>query len=740
MISETNDRPQGDAGVSLPSRVIRRACVYCRIRKIRCDNNSPCSNCQRAKTECRVAPRVPQQKRSRVLISSQYEKKIDQLDQRLEKVAHLVERLGDVSPSLPEHIIPQSRGLSLESSTVLSLNSTQTTPEANVNLRNQPDKSKLPLPKDITASGREPRSVMHGESSLTAQSSFANNFLIKSIESDRECGLGTGLNEELSKLRQIVDAFKRTPLSQELTYRHAMPTPPSRRDDYKLPPIETAVAIIQSTQGHFWSQGFHQLLGSESLSDICLKVYFSDHYTESDFIILNAALLLFSFDFNTDDGEEASSQDQNSNCQGFYFLCRRNLETAISRLSLFPPATHETVLALVMSATYAIDVSKPALAWRLTSTASHMSYMLGFHTRLEGTEKSSNVLNKHGRLFWILYLLDKQLSLRLGYSSTIQDRDITVPFPADTQLPATPAMEYWKNTIKLANIAGRIYEDLYSPVSLSLAADERSSRSFKLAQEMHVNVVDAMRVIQLWSSHCGDLDGCLIKFMALSDDVIRQSMITLIHRAVLAPQDSGSAFTEDCIKSARVTLQSHEACVATLIDKPRYLLIYFQWSILFAPFIPFIVLFCHVITTGDTGDLARMQSFVASVRTAGDRSTEIAKLYRLFDVFCSVARRYNDVRPAINPPQLEEQMRISSCLVELGLQAEASQTSSRIRDGLDENDGLLLSGASDLGLASQMADDGAIDHSNHSLLLGNWLSFNQHMSILADDELEFWWK
>lgn len=43
--------------------------------------------------------------------------------------------------------------------------------------------------------------------------------------------------------------------------------------------------------GHFWCEGFNKLLTSDSLSDICLKIYFTDQYTEAEFIILNAALL-----------------------------------------------------------------------------------------------------------------------------------------------------------------------------------------------------------------------------------------------------------------------------------------------------------------------------------------------------------------------------------------------------------------------------------------------------------------
>lgn len=141
-------------------------------------------------------------------------------------------------------------------------------------------------------------------------------------------------------------------------------------------------------------------------------------------------------------------------------------------------------------------------------------------------------------------------------------------------------------------------------------------------------------------------------------------------------------------------------------------------TILFAPFIPFIVLFCHVVATGDGDDFNRMQSFVASIRAAGETSTAVSKLHRLFDVFCSVAQRFNDVRWAINTPQQEEQMRLNSCLVELRLQTETSQ-------GSDERGGFQSSAPSDnMGFTN----NGTADWTGEGSPLGNWVSLNQHMS------------
>lgn len=61
---------------------------------------------------------------------------------------------------------------------------------------------------------------------------------------------------------------------------------------------------------------------------------------------------------------------------------------------------------------------------------------------------------------------------------------------------------------------------------------------------------------------------------------------------------------------------------------------------LFAPFIPFIVVFCHVIETRDEADIARLGAFVASIQPAAAASDAAAKLHRLLQVLHGVAARW----------------------------------------------------------------------------------------------------
>lgn len=63
-------------------------------------------------------------------------------------------------------------------------------------------------------------------------------------------------------------------------------------------------------------------------------------------------------------------------------------------------------------------------------------------------------------------------------------------------------------------------------------------------------------------------------------------------------------------------------------------------AILISPFVPFIVMFCNVITTSNRDDLARLEEFVASLRPLSSYSQSIDRLHTLCSVLGTVARLY----------------------------------------------------------------------------------------------------
>lgn len=79
-----------------------------------------------------------------------------------------------------------------------------------------------------------------------------------------------------------------------------------------------------------------------NFSDICLQVYFSDTFSETDLIIVNAGLYSLFKDYSSH-----VSAEQKDTYLGYAHTCRANLETALSDLPLHLPATSDAVTALI---------------------------------------------------------------------------------------------------------------------------------------------------------------------------------------------------------------------------------------------------------------------------------------------------------------------------------------------------------------------------------------------------------
>jgi hypothetical protein len=123
-------------------------------------------------------------------------------------------------------------------------------------------------------------------------------------------------------------------------------------------------------------------------------------------------------------------------------------------------------------------------------------------------------------------------------------------------------------------------------------------------------------------------------------------MKTLIHRAYSVLDRSSTVFTQPCIASAREALACHQSCPVVLAGvHSGFLTSYLGWFIFLRPFLPFIVLFYHVVETGDRDDLRRMKQFVDSMRPLSPDGPDAAMRHRqMFQTFHDVALRYVELK------------------------------------------------------------------------------------------------
>ncbi|KAK7699663.1 hypothetical protein SLS64_011436 [Diaporthe eres] len=370
-------------------------------------------------------------------------------------------------------------------------------------------------------------------------------------------------------------------------------------------------------------------------SDICLQVYFSETFSEMDFIIVNAGLYSLFGDYS----HHVPSEEKHTYL-GHADTCLVNLETTLSSLPLHLPATSDAVTALLFGAWHAIELSKPYLSWALSNKASELCQTLNYH-RMPDTDNGDDAKFKKF-LFWTNYFLDKSLSLRLGRASTIPDWDITTYRPSTSDPCKEPGMAYYVLWVESARCQGNIYQLLYSPEAVAQPDYVRQARAQLLVDNLRTLEGATQETHKKWIQISKENAGKdLMDFFATSDDILRLSLLTLVLRA--APQAAGASttFSPGCTEAARAALHRHQDCMA-IIEKSSvdFLPTYVHWTLLFAPFIPFIVVFCQVIETQDKADLDRLGAFVASIQPATASSDAAAKLHRLFQVLHGVAARY----------------------------------------------------------------------------------------------------
>ncbi|OAL20934.1 hypothetical protein AYO20_11461 [Fonsecaea nubica] len=518
----------------------------------------------------------------------------------------------------------------------------------------------------------EAEATLEGPTSLIGHSRMAIGFLDMVAGVDRRKGFDFDTGELLNTLNQIVQALRMQDESPPGD-RPATAGLPSHRNAEGMPPIAASVAAIRNAQ---------------------------------DYIILNAAL-----SYHEDSPSSRTFAEYKSTCLG-------NLETALSALPLHIPPSTEMTLALILGAVHAVDLLRPFWAWTLVSAAYNIAYVLGCHLGRPRLAEWCDNSNPSGMLFWVIYFLEKTLSLRLGRCSTIADGEITVMLPG-----GSPGFDYARSMVKLAQLSGKIYEKLYGVQARAAYRAQGTLPVRELSQELDEISQRSQKALQEWRLTGPSNDWRqVIDFLYASDNVLLHSMQTLIHRTVSAPStvSSSTSLTAECIASAREALACHQSCPAVLAGvQSAFLSSYISWFIMLRPFTPFIVLFCHVLETGNQEDLGRMHRFIASMESVSPGSDAARKHQRLFQVFHDVALRYTQLKTtsalAHGDGGLHVSDEIGSCLTAMGFELP-SEVTGGCNSG---NDTSLLLGVAD---AAQPLD---VDLSTAELLY--WFQVNQQM-------------
>ncbi|KAL6405649.1 hypothetical protein AUP68_11029, partial [Ilyonectria robusta] len=621
----SDDVPQGDIPDNPPTST-PRACDACRLRKIRCGRNFPCSQCVQTKIPCVYTDRRPKEKSTRILLSANYERKIDTLDRRLEQVTLLLQEIKTNLPSTISGSLPptQSKEASPEGTTIY-----------------RPSVPSIPIVLNDTVQATLHSFIVEGESSLAANAVFAHEFLQNFLHTNILEGASLEMNQSLEALQHIVDGFKQKTAATEMHYSKARHIQRPTLPDIKLPPIEKTVSLIRRCKSPTaelseMSTWIFEITPLKDFPETCLRIYVSEDCSDADILTANYGM----FHFYLQQSQTTSSSAEREETASYAEMCRENLETTLSNLSLHLPATSSMISALLLGAYYSVEISKPWLAWTLTCKASELCQRLGYNRLSSMTSDTTEDQEYKQLLFWRIYHLDKSLSLRLGRSSSVQDEDVTVPIPPVEGLGTRPLSAFVSMWIRTARCQGNIYQMLYSPDSIKMpncVRRHRVSALVKDLEEIRLWQVSIQWIEQAYSA----IGEGMVKFISASDDVLRLSLLTLVYRASPPSEGSHTIFIPECIEAARATLRRHRDCMSFVESAhSRYFPPYLHMTLLSVPFVPFIILFCHVIESHDMSDVASLHDFLASIEPAPKVSEAAAEMYRLLQVLYSVALRY----------------------------------------------------------------------------------------------------
>ncbi|KAL5693630.1 hypothetical protein EMGR_004630 [Emarellia grisea] len=687
-----------------------RACDQCRLRKVRCDKRSPCSNCRSAGIVCRStgAGQKPKEDRRRVLISS-HEKKIDSIEERL---GNIEEVLLELKSSLARnsntsepcyHVTPVSKQMSPDSSAFAS--------------------------NTTAALEHESGTGFEGNSSLAAHSAYASAFLETVVSRSAPQVSTPKINAALAALRQMVNMQSQPPgtSSKDVPLLNQKSCRDSNLRDLVMPPIEVILPILRQIKENLplTFACYFPFLSVDDFIQKCREVYFAtEDYSDATFMVVNCGLYHIFLEYSFLEESPRIRDDY----QKYIQLCRKNFETVLANLPLLMPARPELIEALTLGAIHAIETSKPSFAWTLTSNAARLCQNLGYHRSSSMSQFSDSEKVKALSLFLCVYCLDKSLSLRLGRASSIQDFDIIITIPEDLGGPRVD--EPWRTMyhlwVKTAEIQGKVYEQLYSPAALSRPERERLFCARQLASEMEVAVMEPFKELERSSRPLSEAEDFLIK----SDEV---------SRAVPASGTSTTTFVPECIETARAALESHQACMTRLRESTEAMKCsYLHWSILCSPFVPFIVIFCHVIETSAREDLARLEDFVASLGPNCFLSEAITKLHSLCQVLSNIATLYVEARAHA---QLQENQDLASVgqefdtyLSALGLAPASGVGGFRWTTAVSDS----LAARSMPGLGNGMEGHDLPAGVIPQTQLGSWFSGNQHMMGLLEEDMTLW--
>ncbi|OLN85001.1 putative transcriptional regulatory protein C530.05-like protein 6 [Colletotrichum chlorophyti] len=490
-------------------RRIARACDMCRKKKIKCDGKLPaCSHCINYKTDC-VFTQV--EKKRNPPKGAKY---IEGLENRLGRMENLLRLSGllgedddaDTDLGTLEKRLAEKQQRSRQVSQAVSdpTSPLQATPGQNET--DSTPHSAITSPEPTKDSGKEPRdgdkrkasvsdekeqeevealsemmcSLVTNQSGETRYIGSSSGFSIFSPKGIQWVNEKTGDDSFQAMISEVsIDDHKWTAWKPEVfsdLFRRPIFRP--------LPPKAEALSLLKDYFENF--NCMFPLFHQPTFMHLVERQYSDDPYDGTGWwASLNCALAIahrlrvMSNLVPQEEDEKAWGYIKNA-LGTFAELTMRNTDLL-------------SVQALLGMALFMQGTPNPQPTFLLVATAIRLAHSIGLHKRGTGFNLNPIEIEQRKRVFWIAYMLDKDLCLRAGRPPAQDDDDVNVDLPdADPEdnignIPLADGkgkMNLFRVMCEFATIESKVYSRLYSTKATKQSDGELLNTIGELDQEL----------------------------------------------------------------------------------------------------------------------------------------------------------------------------------------------------------------------------------------------------------------
>ncbi|KAH8652373.1 fungal-specific transcription factor [Xylariales sp. PMI_506] len=482
-------------------RRIARACDMCRKKKIKCDGKLPsCTHCVNYKTEC-VFTQV-EKKRS----PPKGAKYIEGLENRLSRMENLLRLSGllgedDDMTDLAtlEKRLAEKHGQNRQ---VAGLMSEPTSPSQATSGRDgsMTPQSALTSPEPAKDEEKRRASSVHQERSeeeVEALSEMMCSLVTNQSGETRFIGSSSGFSIFSPKGIQWVnektgdDCFQNMISEVSIDDHKWTNWKPEvfgdlfRRTVYiPLPPKPEAMSLLTDYFENF--NCMFPLFHQPTFMHLVERQYSNDPYDGSGWwaslnVVLATAHRLRVMSKLVPEEEDEKAWAYMKNAMGvFPELTMRNTDLL-------------SVQALLGMALFMQGTPNPQPSYILIAAAIRLSHSIGLHKRGSGFNLNPIEIEQRKRVFWIAYMLDRDLCLRSGRPPAQDDDDMNVelpdPNPADNigNIPLNDGkgkMNLFRVMCEMTSIESRVYKRLYSTKAAKLSEGELLQTIGELDKEL----------------------------------------------------------------------------------------------------------------------------------------------------------------------------------------------------------------------------------------------------------------